>query len=115
MIEITQEAFTNMAIIRVRDALTHQVLVLTPDELELLKIELFDRDTEGLENLPGRFEAKQLKALTLYNGHALPTIDRAEFEKRYQVVGPRFYFLVIQNFKNDETHEPLFGRVVGQL
>ena len=89
MIEISQEAFTRMVIIKIDDNLSNQVLALTPAEAAALRDQLNAADIEGTDNDAMNREAKTLRGLTIYNGHSLPHLDRRKFEAEHNV-GPRF-------------------------
>lgn len=88
-IEISQEAFTRMVIIHAKDNLTHQALALTPAEAAELRDMLNTIDIEGVDDATMNLEAARLKALTIYNGHSLPSVERQQFEAKNEV-GPHF-------------------------
>lgn len=106
---VSQEVFTKMVIIRTEDDLTSQALVLTPAEAEQLleKLGRFEIERSNLEK-----EAEILKALTIYNGHSLPTINREKYEER-EVLTSRFDFEIRQRIK--DGNEIIEERIVGVL
>lgn len=113
-IELSQEAFTAMVIIKVKDDLTHQVLLLTPQEALNLRDTLNSTELSGTD--PDSFcerESKTMRELTLYNGHSLPTINRRQFEVSASM-HPCFDFEVYQRIRN-AAGEIVEKREVGTL
>lgn len=106
---VSQEVFTKMVIIRIEDDLTSQALVLTPADAVQLREKLgrFEIERSEVEK-----EAERLKALTIYNGHSLPTINREKYEEM-QVLTSRFDFEVRQRIK--DGNEIIEERTVGVL
>lgn len=89
---ITREAFTGMVAIRLEDELTTQALILTPAEYNQLLLTMASCPPDRLNDPVAAKESANLKHLTIYNGHSLPTIIRARFEAGQQMVGPTFHF-----------------------
>lgn len=99
------EVFTNMTTLIVEDDLTHQILVLTPAEAQQLKTLLDGYVVKAAADDPAsNREAGSLKALTLYNGHSLPPIDRKAFEAKHTVT-EKFDFQLIQRLSDGTTKE----------
>jgi len=101
-IKIQTEALTNLVSIIVQDDLSHQVLLLMPDELQALTNQLNQHQIEGTNDPARNREAARLRALTLYNGHSLPTIDRPKFEQENQL-DQTFQLEIWQNGKKIGT------------
>lgn len=95
---VLRQAFTGMIIITVEDSLTHQVLMLTPSEAAALRGELMRLDLST--DQASERESASMKALTLYNGHSLPSVKRAEFENSKNVTA-RFDFELRQRVRDD--------------
>lgn len=110
-ITISKEAFTGMVSIRLGDELTHQVLLLTPAETVQLRQQLNDYQVTGLDDPMSQRESAKMKALTLYNGHSLPTIRRAAFERQNDLL-LHFDFEVHQRIKENGQ---IVSKVVGVL
>lgn len=94
-IEISPHNLGAMYAIRVGDPLTHQALLLTPAEVAQLRQLLNGLDEATLEDGARNREGYQLKALTLYNGQSLPTVDRSAFEAE-NTLSLHFYFELVQ-------------------
>jgi hypothetical protein len=94
-VEISPHNLGTMYSIRVGDRLTHQALLLTPVEVAQLR-ELLNRlDDTTLSDEARNREGSQQKALTLYNGQSLPTVDRSAFEIE-NTLSSHFYFELVQ-------------------
>jgi hypothetical protein len=50
-------------------------------------------------------EAGNLRRLTLYNGHSLPSIDRQKMRDDNHMVGPEFHFELWQVTETDPPHK----------
>jgi hypothetical protein len=93
--------------VEVGDDLTHQVLLLTPIELVKLRNLLNGLDIPELDDPVQDREAGRLKALVLYNGRALPVINRTRYEAQ-NLLALKFHFEIIQVSGDDR-------RKVGEL
>ena len=104
-IEISLHKLGAMYAIRVGDPLTYQALLLTPAEVAQLRELLNGLDDATLEDEARNREGRQLKALTLYNGQSLPTVDRSAFEVE-NTLSLHFYFELVQvaDSKTGKTH-----------
>jgi hypothetical protein len=113
-LKISQEAFTRMVIIRLRDEFTRQVFLLTPDEAADLSSQLSNFQLEGVgEDFPEN-ESTRLRALYLYNGHSLPVIDREKYRQTVTITSPPFDFELTQRIKNDQG-QVVATKVVGVI
>ena len=104
-VEISPHDLGAMYAIRVGDPLTYQALLLTPAEVAQLRELLNGLDDATLEDEARNREGRQLKALTLYNGQSLPTVDRSAFEVE-NTLSLHFYFELVQvaDSKTGKTH-----------
>ena len=110
-VEVSPHNLGVMYAIRVGDSLTHQVLLLTPVEVAQLRELLNGLDEATLEDEVRNREGRQLKALTLYNGQSLPTVDRSAFEVE-NTLSLHFYFelVLVADSKTGKA-----GRVIRDL
>jgi hypothetical protein len=111
-INISTQNLGTMYVIEVGDRLTHQALLLTPAEVAELRQVLAAIDDPTLDEPARNREGTRLKALTLYNGHSLPTVDRETFEAENTLISKPFYFEVIQV---SEAESGEVRRKVGEL
>ena len=90
MIELSQEPFSKMVVIRSKDSASSQAIALTPDEIAELCDLLNSTEILGIDDPQANEAALRLRQLTIYNGHNLPTMtDRRKYEADNNV-GPRF-------------------------
>lgn len=94
-LRLSTQNFKTMYAIEVGDELTHQVLLLTPGELAHLRELLASVDDETLDDPARNREGARLKALALYNGHSLPSVDRERYEAENTLTA-KFRFEVVQ-------------------
>lgn len=111
-ITLSSDVFTGMVVIRVGDELTRQALLLTPTEAADLQQKLSSYQVERLDDPISQRESAVMKALTLYNGHNLPWIDRATFEQQHSIFPAHFDFEIHQRFKENSQ---VITRVVGVI
>lgn len=102
-IRLQTEAFTNMVTLFAEDEFSQQAICLTPAEARDLVFALLKLDIPN--DAASEREAASLRLLTLYNGHALPSIEREALAKHINLIGPQFHFELWQVFTNGEHRQ----------
>lgn len=112
-IVITQEAFTGLIAIRLNDELTHQVLLVAPDELPELIKRLIEFEPDKRDDPMAQRESRRMRGLTLYNLHSLPSVNRPKFEaKNYMTC---FFSFEVEQVITNEHGEEIERQKVGTL
>lgn len=112
-IDVAQSSMPGTVSIHVTDDMTHQVMLLTQKEAEALKEALDEIEFEDAWDDVDEAQQHQ-KALTLYNLHAFPTVDRKAYEAVANLANPNFEFEIIQHIKN-ANGEIVESKSVGSL
>lgn len=94
-IRVSTHDLGSLYTVEVGDDLTRQMLLLTPAELARLRNVLNDLDQLESDDPVQDREASRLKALVLYNGRALPVINRIRYEAQ-NMLAFKFHFEIIQ-------------------
>lgn len=110
-ITVNQEVFTGMTVIRASDEITSQALCLTPAQAVELRAALNAMTIQKVDDPAADRESRTLIGLTIYNGHCLPTIDRAKYEAN-RMISVHFDFEIRQRIRHNGN---IIVKVVGTL